>query len=260
MESVLDIVTLPSWTPFAAVAVSGLAGATYAARKGFDVVGVLAISGTAGLGGLLLRDILLQQGTPVILTEPAYLLTAIAMAVVGFFFAGLLSRFDAPMVILDGLAMGFLCTVGADAALGVGLKPTSAILIGIITAVGGQVLRDVVAGAAPQLVRPGVFVAIPALVSSSIFVFLVQSQIPVPAAQVAAMIVALGLRVSAKWLGWHTGSAADLSDRVWNYWYRARRKPAASDPQFTGQHRVSSPDSNSSSSSSSSSTSGTGTQ
>jgi len=201
-----------------AVAVSGLAGATYAAKRGFDAIGILGLTFATGLGGLLLRDILLQQGTPIIFTRPIYLVTAILTALLGFFFAGLIARFSSPLVILEGLALGFLSTAGAGAALSVGLNWSSAIFIGGVTAVGGQVLRDVLVGTAPQIVRPGVFFAVPAIVSSAIFVIMIYAEAPVLWAQLLAMVVAMALRIGAYWFGWSTGSAADLSTRVWEFW------------------------------------------
>ena len=149
------VLTLPSWTTYAAVAVSGLAGATYAAKRGFDVIGVFGIAFATGLGGLLIRDLLITTGTPNILTQPLFVVVAFWTALIGFFFAGLISRFDSVMVILDGLAMGFLCTLGAGAALRAGLAPSSAVLVGVLTAVGGPILRDILAGTAPTIVRPG---------------------------------------------------------------------------------------------------------
>lgn len=236
------LLTLPSWTAYAAVGVSGLAGATYAAKRGFDVVGVFTIGMAAGLGGLLLRDILLQNGTPVIFEQPLYLVIAFVVALIGFFFAGLISRFDAPMVLLDGLSMGFLCTAGASSAIDIGLASSSVILIGVITATGGQILRDVISGAAPQIVRPGVFIAVPAIVSTTVFVFLLDFKTDWTLATMTAMAVALGMRAGAYWLGWHTGSASDVSEKVWSFWYRTKpgkssRKDDDGDIDLTGSER-----------------------
>ena len=218
------VLTLPGWTPYLAVGVASLAGASYAAKRGFDAVGVCTLSVATGLGGLLLRAILLQQGTPVVLEDSLYLIIAALCAVIGFFFAGLITQFAPVMVILDGLATGFLCTAGASSALAIGLAPTSALFIGFVTAVGGLLLRDVLSGTAPQMVRPGSFLTVAALLSTGTFVTLVVSGIHSAPAQIIAMVVSLALRAGAHWLGWHTGSAADLSDRVWTYWYRGSRK------------------------------------
>jgi len=215
---------LPTWTTYAAVAVSGLAGATHAAKRGFDVVGVFSLAFATGLGGLMLTDILLGNLTTNLLGGPGFLLVAMGAAAVGFFFAGLIARFDQMMVILEGLAMGFLCTVGAQEALMAGLAPSSAIFIGTLTAVGGLLIRDVLAGDAPQLVRPGAFIAVPAIISSAVFVLMVESSLNTDAAQLVAMATALFLRAGAYWFGWHTGSAGDISARAWDFWSR-RAKP-----------------------------------
>ena len=216
------VLILPSWAAYAAVAVSGLAGASYAAKRGFDVVGVFIIGMAAGLGGLLLRDVLLQVGTPVIFLDPVYLVIAFVAALVGFFFAGLISRLNPVIVILDGLAIGFMCTAGATSAMAANLAPSSVVFIAVITAVGGLILRDIMGGDAPKIVRPGTFVAIPAIVASTVFVVLLEMRANWTVAEVGTMCVALGLRAGAHWLGWRTTTAAETSDRVWDIWNRAK--------------------------------------
>lgn len=230
------VVVLPSWLPYAAVAVSGLAGATYGAKRGFDVVGVCGLAFATGLGGLILRDLLISSQTPNIFTEPLFVIVAFWTAVVGFFFAGLISRFESIMVVLDGLAMGLLCALGAGAALVAGLPASSAVFVGVITAVGGPFLRDVLAGTAPSIVRPGVFIAVPAIIASTVFVFMVELNLSPGLAQIAAMIVSLILRASAQWFGLKTGSAAELSDRVWNFWQRDKRDTPEMSVEQTQQH------------------------
>lgn len=230
------VIVLPSWTPYAAVGVSGLAGATYAAKRGFDVVGVFGIAFATGLGGLLLRDLLITTGTPNILTQPAYVVVAFWTAVIGFFFAGLISRFESIMVLLDGLAMGFLCTLGAGAALRAGLGPSSAVFVGVMTAIGGPLLRDVLAGTAPTIVRPGVFVAVPAIVATALFVAMIEVDANPGAAQVSAMVVSLLMRAGAQYFGWQTGSASDLSEKVWSFWSRKQREVPELTVQQTQQY------------------------
>jgi hypothetical protein len=119
-EVYTGVTALPNWTLYLAVVVGGVAGATYAARRGFDVIGVLALSVTTGLGGLLLRDILLGRG-PIVLRDNAFIWSAVLAAVVGFFFAGYIARFDRPLLAMEALAMGLLATVGADSALRAGM-------------------------------------------------------------------------------------------------------------------------------------------
>lgn len=220
-------VGVPIWAAYAAVAVSGIAGATYAARRGFDVVGVFGLAFATGMGGLLLRDLLLGNIRENLFTEPWFLIIAFGAATVGFFFGGLIARFDAVMVILDGLAMGFLCSIGAEAGLLAELPGSSAVFLGIVTAIGGLVLRDVLAGNAPEVVRPGVFIAVPAIIASVIFVVMVQNNFNPSTALFVAMAVSLVLRAGAYWFGWRTSAAGQFSENVWSFW--VRRKPEMSD-------------------------------
>jgi uncharacterized membrane protein YeiH len=175
MATTIDVLptSLPGWTQLAAVGVGAISGAAFAARRGFDVVGVLVLSVATGLGGLLLRDTLLQRGTSIVLTDGRYLIIAAIAAVIGFFFAGLVDRLEPVVVVLDALALGFLAAAGANAALAIQLPPSSAVFIGAATAAGGLVLRDLLAGVAPGIMRPGVLIAAAAFIGALVFTVLV---------------------------------------------------------------------------------------
>jgi uncharacterized membrane protein YeiH len=222
LAAITDVpLSLPTWTPLFAVVVGAVAGAAYAARRGSDVVGVLLLAFVQGMGGLLLRDTLLQTGTPTVLLESRYLVGASLAAAAGFLFAGLLTRLAGTLLVLDALALGILCTLGAGAALALTLSSTAAVFIGVVTAAGGPVLRDVVAGESPLMLRPGVFTAVAALIGTSLFVVLVTVvEMSYGPAQLITVMVVLVVRVLAIQLGWQTTAARDLSDRVWRLWSR----------------------------------------
>jgi uncharacterized membrane protein YeiH len=212
---------LPAWTQLAAAGVGAVSGAVYAAKRGFDVVGVLLLAVAEGLGGLLLRDTLLQTGTSIVLLDGRYLLMASGAAVVGFFFAGLVDRLEGVVLVLDAIALGFFCTVGAASALAIGLSPVAAVFLGTVTAVGGLVLRDLLAGVAPRVLRPGVFTAAAAFFGALAFVLLeTTTSLPSGQAQILAMVVVFAVRLLAVRLEWRTRSAAEISDRVWSVWAR----------------------------------------
>ena len=225
---------LPAWTQIVAVGVGAVSGAAFAARRGFDVVGVLVLAVATGLGGLLLRDTLLQTGTSIVLLDPAYLVVAVIAAAIGFFFAGLLDRLDPVIVVLDALALGFLSTVGASAALGVRLSGIAAVFIGTATAAGGLVLRDVLAGDAPRVLRPGVFIAAAGFFGALTFVVLVEgTSLANGQAQILAVVVVFAVRLLALRLEWRTRPAQDFTDRLWGLWSRDRgdRELVAPDPE-----------------------------
>lgn len=215
---------LPNWTIYLAVVISGLAGATYAARRGFDVIGVLTLSVTTGLGGLLIRDILLARG-PIVLRDSTFIWMAVVAAVLGFFFAGYIARFDRVLLAMEALAMGLLASVGADSALRAGLGTLSAIVVGTIVATAGSLLRDILGGDAPQLLRPGVFLGVIAL-SGSILYVLLESLISEPLiSQIVVIALVFAGRLLAVRLDLETRPAADLSDRVWSFWDRRKGQP-----------------------------------
>ena len=171
----------------------------------------------------MLRDMLLQTGTPVVLLQPELLVGAAVAAVAGFFFAGLISRAHELLVALEALAIGFLATVGATSALALSLSWPSVVFMGTITATGGLVLRDVLAGDAPMILRPGAFIGVAAVAGTSVFVLLVETtDIDAGLAQLAAIVVVFALRMLSRRLGWETRPAIDMTDRVWRFWHRAQ--------------------------------------
>lgn len=226
-DVVIDVLptALPAWTQLAAVGVGAVAGAAYAARRGFDVVGILSLAVAQGLGGLLLRDTLLQRGTSVVLVDGRYLLIALGAAVVGFFFAGLIDRLDPVVVVLDAAALGFLCTVGASAALRLQLSGAAAVFIGTATAAGGLILRDLLAGEAPRVLRPGVITATVGFLGALTFVCLVLlTPLANGQAQILAVLVVFVVRILAVRYSWRTRPAHDLGERVWSLWSRPEQR------------------------------------
>lgn len=222
-EVYTGVIALPNWTLYAAVIVGGLAGATYAARRGFDVIGVLTLSVATGLGGLLLRDILIARG-PVILRDSAFIWSAVLAAVLGFFFAGLIARYDRALLGLEALAMGLLATVGADSALRAGMAALPAIAVGTIVATAGPLLRDILGGDAPQLLRPGVFLGVIALAGSILFVALDAWTNNPLLAQVLVIAFVFATRLLALLRDIETTPADDLADRMWSFWDRRRQE------------------------------------
>ncbi|MBC7294463.1 MAG: TRIC cation channel family protein, partial [Thermoleophilia bacterium] len=101
-----QVVSLPLYLDLTAVFLGGLSGSLHAVRRGFAVTGLVAMAIAAGLGGGILRDLLLQSGPPVALTRPAYLPTVLAAAGVGFFFGSLVRRFRKPIILMDAVWLG----------------------------------------------------------------------------------------------------------------------------------------------------------
>src|SRR3954468_16191047 len=116
-----ETLRVPGAVDLAAIVIGALTGGLLAAREGFAVSGVLLLAVSGGLGGGLIRDILLADGPPVAMTNRAHLPTVAITAAVSFFFSGCLSRLPALLVVLDAVPLGFFTVIGAQKAQLVGL-------------------------------------------------------------------------------------------------------------------------------------------
>lgn len=169
MTDPIQTFALPSSLDALAIGVGGISGALHARRRQMDVMGILVVGFCAALGGGVIRDILLVSGPPVFLTSPVFLGYALAGATLGWLFARVASRATMLMEIIDALFIGVWVLVGATKALTNGLGFGSAVLVAVITATGGGVLRDLFCGERVSLLLPGTWLAAAALVGALTF-------------------------------------------------------------------------------------------
>lgn len=195
----LDPLELPVAVDLAAVVVGALAGAGAAVRQHFDVVGGLMLAVAMGLGGGILRDLLLGL-TPVAISNQAYLPTVAIAAVVGLVFAGLVQRVGRFVVVLDALALGLFTVVGVEKTMLVGQPVTSAVFVGVCAAIGGGVLVDLLSGRPAEVLRRGPWNATAALVGASAYVLLAWAGAPSRVVEAVAFAVVTGMRlISLRW-------------------------------------------------------------
>lgn len=138
-------------------------GAMIGIKKQMDMLGVCVLGMTTAVGGGMIRDLILGVTPPVMFQNPTYALLAIAFSIFVFcsmyFFHGKLehSRFyevyDKLMMIFDSLGLGLFTVVGVTAAVNIGYETTGflQIFVGVLTGVGGGVLRDIMAGNTPYI-------------------------------------------------------------------------------------------------------------
>ena len=221
-----EALRVPSAVDLAAIVVGALTGGLLAAREGFAVSGVLLLAVSGGLGGGLIRDVLLAEAPPVALTNPAYLPTVAITAAVTFFFSGWLSRLTGLLVMLDAVTLGFFTVIGAQKAQLAGLPSASVVFIGTLTAVGGALIRDVLLAQRADIVQPGPYNAVAALIGASLLTVLAGplGLRPLPVAAAVIVLVA-GLRVLSVQRGWEAPVAVDLPLRTRDRIVRRRRRP-----------------------------------
>jgi uncharacterized membrane protein YeiH len=182
--------------------VFAITGALVAVRKDLDVFAVLVLAGVTGLGGGFIRDLLIGAVPPAALADWRYLLVPVVAGVVTFYFHPTLGRAERVVNVLDAAGLSLFCVTGALKALDYGLGPVPAALLGMVTGIGGGVLRDVLAGRVPLVFR-GELYATPALVGALVAVLGYRAGVQTAVLAVPAAAVCFGWRVLAMRRGWN---------------------------------------------------------
>ncbi|WP_442853280.1 trimeric intracellular cation channel family protein [Arthrobacter sp. H14] len=149
-----------------------VSGCLLAARKGFDIVGSLLLGSLVGLGGGVVRDLIINAGVPAAFSNPLYIIPPLLAALLVYFLFSSVQRFGNLLVVFDAGGLALFCVTGTLKALEFGLNPVSAILLGVTTAVGGGLLRDVTANEVPKIFDPRDVYAVPAFAGAFLVVLL----------------------------------------------------------------------------------------
>lgn len=208
-------VTVPPAWELLAVFAGALSGGLAAVRAKFDVVGIITLAIVTGMGGGIIRDMLLQRFGIAAFQDNRYLLTALVAAAIVFFFSGVARKLTKPMAYIDAVSLGLFVVVGADKALRADLTILPAIMLGVITATGGSVLRDLLSGEVPAILQPGALYTVAAIAGSTVFVLAaVWLDVVKEFAALFAITLAVALRFLAMWRGWQTPLARDYTEHL----------------------------------------------
>ena len=149
------------------IAVFAMTGALVGVRKELDGFGVTVLAVITGLGGGVLRDVLIGSVPPAALDDWRYLVVPAATGIVVFYFHPAVGRVEKQIAVLDAIGLGLFCVTGAVKAEDFGLSIVPAALLGMVTAVGGGMMRDVLAGRVPVIFKDELY-ATPALAGALI--------------------------------------------------------------------------------------------
>ena len=209
----------------AAAAAGAVSGALHAQRRGFDVVGVMIIGVVTGLGGGVIRDLLLAQGPVLVLQKPALLIVAIVASVPGALFCSYTSKLGKFKWFIDSLTLGLFAVSGVQRAQAAGLTIVPSLLLGVVTCVGGGVVRDVLCRETPDLLLPGQPYSPPALLAGITYLTAIHGfGASILASELFAVAAAFVARVLTVWLGWEMPTPPDLPEQVKLHW-RIRSAP-----------------------------------
>lgn len=182
------------------VIVFTITGALVASRKQMDFVGFAMLGTATGIGGGTLRDLLL--GSPVFWTQrPAYLLACLVVSCAVFFVAHIpQSRYRA-LIRLDALGLALFAVAGAEKAIQAGASGAVAIVMGVVTATFGGVIRDLLGGDSPVILSREIY-ASAAGAGAVAYVSLAALGAPRELALGSGFLVALLLRAVSLRRGW----------------------------------------------------------
>jgi uncharacterized membrane protein YeiH len=184
------------------VAVFAASGALAAVHAKLDVFGVVVLAAVTAIGGGVVRDVLLGITPPTSLTQWPYLVVPAVVALLVFRWHPAIARLRRAVQLADALGLALFVTTGTSVALATGAPAVTSALVGVITGIGGGVLRDVLLREIPTVLRREVYAVAAALGAVVVVVGDRLALPPVPVALAAAALVA-AVRVLALWRHWN---------------------------------------------------------
>lgn len=179
-----------------------ISGALVGVRRNLDLLGVIVVGSFTGVGGGIIRDVLLGVHPPVSFTHWPNLAVAIVGSLVVFYVHPGITRIRYFEVMFDAFGLGLFSANGAAIAYATGQTPITAILVGTITAIGGGVIRDVLVNTVPGVLTRELY-AVSAILGSGLAVAIVAIGGGTVLASGIGGGAAIALRLTSVARGWH---------------------------------------------------------
>jgi uncharacterized membrane protein YeiH len=186
---------------FAGTFAFAISGALVAIRHRLDLFGVLVLSYAASASGGLMRDVILGATPPVAIVDWRYIGVSLLAGLLTFFRHADVERMRNPVQLFDAMGLGLFAVVGTGKALSSGLGPAGAVMLGVLTGIGGGVARDLLVAQVPHVLRRELY-AVAALLGSTIVIVGDQLGLPAEPVAVAGAVACFALRWLAILRGW----------------------------------------------------------
>ena len=181
--------------------VFALSGATAGVKHRLDLFGVLVLSFAAGNAGGIVRDVLIGAAPPVAIGDWRYIAVSILAGLITFYRYGLINRLNSPVLMFDAAGLALFAVSGASKALAFDAGPVGALLLGVLTGIGGGMVRDVLVREVPTVLRTELY-AVAALVGAAVVVIGSALHLPSSVAALAGAVLCFALRYMAMRRGW----------------------------------------------------------
>ena len=201
LDQSLAVARVITFVDMMAVAVFAISGALVAARREMDLLSFIFVGTVTGIGGGTLRDLILGA-RPVWVTQPDYLVICIVASVITFWAARLLSSRYRALVWMDAVGVGMYAVTGAQKAAVLGAAPVVCVLMGVMTAAFGGLMRDIMCGEKSPLLFNREVYATAAITGASVYLILRALDLPVEVQAAGGFCAGFGLRAGAIIFGW----------------------------------------------------------
>jgi uncharacterized membrane protein YeiH len=182
--------------------VFAISGAVTGVKHRLDLFGVLVLSFAAANAGGIARDAIIGATPAASISDWRYLTVSILAGLLTFYRYSTLDRMRSPVLMFDAMGLALFAVTGTTKALSFNLGPVAAVLLGVLTAVGGGIVRDVLVAEIPVVLRADLY-AVAALAGGIVVVLGDKWQFPTLPVALAGAAVCFGLRLMAIRRGWH---------------------------------------------------------
>lgn len=182
--------------------VFAISGATAGVKHRLDIFGVLVLSFAAGNSGGIARDLMIGAIPPAAIQDWRYIAVSILAGLITFWWYRAINRLSSPVLVFDAAGLALFAVAGATKALAFHAGPVAATLLGMLTGIGGGMVRDVLVGEIPAVLRTELY-AVAALVGAAVVVIGSLLHLPASGSAIAGAILCFGLRFIAMRRGWH---------------------------------------------------------
>ena len=188
------------------IAVFAVSGALAAVDKKLDIFGVIFLAVATALGGGFIRDALLGATPAAALTDWRYLATPAIAGLIVFYVHPAVARWSRLFLLVDAAGLGLFAVAGTRKAIDFGVGPLGSSAIGILTAIGGGMIRDILVREIPHVLHREIY-ATAALLATVVVVVGDRLSLNDVAVAGGAICVAFSLRVVSRWKNWAAPTA-----------------------------------------------------
>jgi uncharacterized membrane protein YeiH len=182
--------------------VFALSGAAAGVKSRLDLFGVGVLAFVAGNAGGIIRDLLIGSVPPAAIHDWRYVAVSLAAGAVTFVWYPNVERLRPMVLLFDAAGLGLFAVAGTQKALAFGINPFVSALLGMLTGIGGGVLRDLLVNEIPVVLRADLY-ALAALAGAGVVVGGHLLQWPPTATTITGAILCFGLRLVAIRRGWN---------------------------------------------------------